>query len=76
MITVRLYGLLRLESGIRELQVEAETVRDLHERLQEAGLDKKALKGCCLFCNGSPVRRSTMFKHGDVVQLLPPVAGG
>ena len=76
MITVKFYGLLRLESGIRELQVEAATEKELFLRLQQAGLDKKALKGCCLLCNSKPISRGKTFTDGDVVQLLPPVAGG
>ena len=76
MITVRLYGLMRLESGIRELQVDATDLKSLYEQMQKAGLKKQELKGCCVLRNGVPVRRKETFKDGDVVQLLPPVAGG
>jgi len=76
MITVKLYGLMRVETGIRELLVEAETVKAMYIRLQEAGLDRGALKGCCLLVNGKPASKACKLKDGDVVQLLPPVAGG
>ena len=76
MITVKLYGLLRVESGIRQLQVEADHQKALYDQLQAAGLDKQALKGCYVLVNGTPAARRTTFKDGDVVQLLPPVAGG
>ena len=76
MITVKLYGLLRVESGIRELQVEADHQKTLYDQLQAAGLDRNALKGCYILINGAPATRKSTFKDGDVVQLLPPVAGG
>lgn len=76
MITVKLYGLMRVESGIRELSVEAENLKTMYLRLQEAGLDRRELKGCYVLVNGRPAARKETFKDGDVVQLLPPVAGG
>lgn len=76
MITVKLYGLMRVESGIKSLELEADTQKSLYKQLQNAGLDRQDLKGCCLLVNGVPAARNTKFKHGDVVQLLPPVAGG
>ena len=76
MITVKLYGLMRLESGIRQLQVAAGSRKQLLQRLEETGLDRQALKGCYVLCNGQPAGRNCTFQDGDVVQLLPPVAGG
>ena len=76
MITVKLYGLMRVESGIRELSVEAENLKTMYLRLQEAGLDRQDLEGCYVLVNGRPAARKETFKDGDVVQLLPPVAGG
>ena len=71
MITVKLYGLMRVESGIRELSVEAQNLKTMFARLEAAGL-----KGCYVLLNGQPASRSCKLKDGDVVQLLPPVAGG
>ena len=76
MITVKLYGLMRVESGIRELQVEAVNLKTLYAALQAAGLNKRDLKGCCVLINGTPAARTAKLNEGDVVQLLPPVAGG
>ena len=76
MITVKLYGLMRVESGIRELQIEADTIKTMYAQLQAAGLNKQDLNGCYVLCNGKPAARTIRFKHGDLVQLLPPVAGG
>lgn len=76
MISVKFYGLMRLESGVKELQCEAESVKALFARLEEAGFDRKALRGCYLMVNGEAAHKNTKLNDGDVVQLLPPVAGG
>ena len=78
MITVKLYGLLRLDSGIRELPLDAKTVPELYSRLLEKTdrISKKDLEGCVLLVNGKAANRRTKLADGDVVQLLSPVAGG
>ena len=78
MITVKLYGLLRLDSGIRELSLDAKTVPVLYSRLLEKTdrISKKDLEGCVLLVNGKAANRRTKLADGDVVQLLSPVAGG
>ena len=76
MITVRLYGLLRIESGIREKQLEASTVADVLNALTECGIPRKDLDGCIILVNGKAAKKRTALNPGDVVQLLPPVAGG
>ena len=78
MITVKLYGLLRLDSGIRELSVDAKNVSQLYSRLlaETDRITKKDLEGCALLVNGKVSNRRTKLADGDVVQLLPPIAGG
>ena len=78
MITVKLYGLLRLDSGIRELSLDVKTVPELYSRLLEHSdrISKKDLEGCVLLVNGKAANRRTKLADGDVVQLLSPVAGG
>ena len=76
MITVKLYGLLRIESGIRERQIEAERAADVLEDLVMQGIPRKELKGCILLVNGKPGTKRMKLNDGDVVQLLSPVAGG
>ena len=76
MITVKLYGLLRIESGIREKQVEAATVKEVLEALAGCGLSRKALKGCVILVNGSSATIKSKLKNGDTVVLMSPVAGG
>lgn len=78
MITVKLYGLLRLDVGIRELRLEADTVAELCALLPEKmeRITKKDLEGCILLVNGTVSGRRTKLTDGDVVQILSPAAGG
>ena len=41
MITVKLYGLLRIESGIREQKLDAGTVKEVLDALMRLGIAKK-----------------------------------
>ena len=76
MITVRLYGLLRLDSGIKERQMEAGSVKEVFTQLLRLGLSKQALEGCVILVNGKPGNKRQKLNDGDVVQMLSPVAGG
>ena len=76
MITVRLYGLLRLDSGIKERQMEAGSVKEVFTQLIRLGLSTQALEGCMILVNGKPGNKRQKLNDGDVVQMLSPVAGG
>ena len=78
MITVKLFGLLRLDTGLRELQVEAANIRQLKEAILRATdrITKEKLRGCVILVNGAPCKAWTKLKDGNRVTLLPPVAGG
>jgi molybdopterin converting factor small subunit len=76
MITVKLYGLLRIDSGIKERQLEAGTVREVLEDLRMQGFSGQDLDGCIILVNGKNASKRSKLNHGDVVQLLSPVAGG
>ena len=45
MITVKLYGLLRIESGIKEKQLEATSVKEVLEQLTNANKRSKLTDG-------------------------------
>ena len=75
MITVKLFGLIRLETGIKELQVEAVNVGQLQKALAR-WIPEEKIKGCVLLVNGKQANRFTKLKSGDQVMLMPPVAGG
>ena len=76
MITVKLYGLLRIESGIKEKQLKAATVKEVLEILAAYGIPPKDLNGCVILVNGKPGNKRQKLNDGDVVQMLSPVAGG
>ena len=76
MITVKLYGLLRIESGIKEKQLEAATVKEVLDLLAGCGIDRKNLEGSVILINGKSANKRSKLTDGDAVVLMSPVAGG
>ena len=76
MITVKLYGLLRIESGIKEKQMQAATAKEVLEQLENYGIDRKDLNGCVILINGKNANKKSKLTDGDTVVLMSPVAGG
>ena len=76
MITVKLYGLLRIDSGIKECKIEAASVKDVLQDLMAQGISQADLRGCIILINGKPAKKRSSLHDGDVVQLMSPVAGG
>ena len=76
MITVKLYGLLRIESGVKEKQLEAATVKEAIEALENQGISKKDLNSCVILVNGNRANKRSKLTNGDTVVLMSPVAGG
>ena len=76
MITVKLYGLLRLDSGIKERQMEAVTVKEVLHDLENCGISRKDLEGCVILINGKSANKRSKLHSGDQVVLMSPVAGG
>lgn len=76
MITVKLYGLLRIESGIKEIQLDAKTVKDVLNHLANQGISPKELSGCVVLVNGKNASKRSKLTDGDTVVLMSPVAGG
>ena len=76
MITVKLYGLLRLNSGIKERQLEAASVKEVFARLSGEGIPRKELEGSIILINGKTASKGHKLAPGDTVVLMSPVAGG
>ena len=76
MITVKLYGLLRIESGIKEKQLDVQSIKDMQKELVTCGLSPKALSGCMILINGKNGNARSKLKDGDTIVLMSPVAGG
>lgn len=84
MVRVKMFGVLRLDTGVRELELEAGSVRELLEKTAAelarrgctAAAGRDALKGCVTAVNGRQVKPSFRLSDGDEVWLVPAVAGG
>lgn len=84
MVHVKLFGLLRLDTGLKELDAEAGSVRALYPILLEASKKAKPdtritaadIDGCIVIINGAQGRKSSRLRDGDEVWLMSPVCGG
>jgi molybdopterin converting factor small subunit len=84
MVTVKLFGVLRLESGLRELHTEAGSVRELYPLLlreirrtrPDAAIGERELRACLVAVNGEQASPRTKLCDGDTVYLFPASAGG
>ena len=84
MVTVKLFGLFRLDSGLKELRAEAGTVKALYPVLLAAARETNPgstvtaadLDGCIVVINGRQGQKNSRLNDGDVVYLMSPVCGG
>ncbi|MDY3078857.1 MAG: MoaD/ThiS family protein [Oscillospiraceae bacterium] len=84
MVTVKLFGTFRLDSGLKELQLEAGSVKDIFPLIMDevrrldpqTELTMKDLKSCVVSLNGRQVGMRAALNDGDLVILVPAVAGG
>ncbi len=78
MITVKFYGLLRIDSGIREMQIEAASLKSLYNEITRLcpSVEREALKRSIVLINGQRAHPASKLSEGDTVQFLSPSAGG
>ena len=84
MVKVKIFGLLRMDTGLKELELEGEKVRDLyphilaHARLARPGtkVSAKDIDGCIIMINGVQGKKNSTLCDGDTVMLMSPVCGG
>lgn len=84
MVKVKLFGLFRLDTGIKEIDLEASTVTDLYPLLLEEAkkvrpdtrVTSKDIDGCIVVINGVQSKKTSKLKDGDEVMLMSPVCGG
>ena len=84
MVKVKLFGLFRLDTGLRELEVEAARVRDIYpvllQKAKELDPDTKVtskdIDGCIVVVNGVQTNKRAPLQDGDTVLLMSPVCGG
>ena len=84
MVHVKLFGLLRMDTGLKELSAEAASIRALYpivlEKAKEANPHTKItaadIDGCIAVINGKQGKKSSRLSDGDEVWLMSPVCGG
>ena len=84
MVTVKLFGTLRLETGVKELHLEAVSVRELlplvcRELLRQkpdCAVSEKDFRACLVAVNGVQAGPRARLRDGDVVYFFPAAAGG
>ena len=83
MVTVKLFGALRLRSGLKEYQLEAGSLDELYAQLAEIStrtgsepVTVKDLRACIVMINGKQCRPRHALADGDAVVLLTPASGG
>ena len=84
MVTVKLFGTLRLDSGVKELTAEADSVRALYPIIlaeirrqnPDSGITERVLKSCLIAVNGKQATPQAKLRDGDTVYLFPAAAGG
>ena len=84
MVTVKLFGLFRLDTGIKELTADADSVRALYPQLlaeakrlrPDTTITQRDIDGCIVSVNGKAGNKNTKLHDGDEVLLMSPVCGG
>ena len=84
MVTVRVFGVLRLDSGVKMLEADAASVQDVFILVFEesrrvkpdSGITMKDVKGCMVVVNGKMVKPNAKLRDGDEIMLVPASGGG
>lgn len=84
MVTVKIFGLLRLDTGLKEIKVDAKVVKDIYPVLlnetkkinPESNITSKDIDGCIVVVNNVQTNKNAKLKDGDIVMLMSPVCGG
>ena len=84
MVKVELYGLFRLDTGIKEMEADVSSVKELYPLLLEEArrlnpktkITAKDIDGCIVAVNGKQANKKARLADGDKVMLMSPVCGG
>lgn len=84
MVNVKLFGLFRLDTGIKELDADVSSVKELYpvllakakEKNPNTTITSKDIDGCIVVINGKQSKKSAKLSDGDKVMLMSPVCGG
>ncbi len=77
MVTVKMFGPLRLKTEFRDFCAELHSVRDACTLMAErTGLPEKEFRACVFMVNGVSANLRTKLKDGDELVFLAPSGGG
>lgn len=81
MVKIKFFGLLRLDIKLKEIEVEAASVKELLSAVAgRTGFTVKELKGYLIYVNGTLSTKlrgyRTRLNDGDVVIMMNPASGG
>ena len=77
MISVQLYGVVRLQAGVAKLELDENQVKTLQDlKGVLPNISRKEANDLLVLVNGGRVKRNYRFQNGDIVVLLSPAGGG
>jgi len=82
MITVKFFGLISIDTNMRQIFANEGTVRDVLDQVKQScpDISEQQLKQAVLFVNKEQIsgnkRFSVMLNDGDELALLSPGSGG
>ena len=84
MVQIKLFGLIRLDTGLKELRADVSSVKEIYPLLlREARranpatkISAKDIDGCIVLVNNVQTGKHAILKDGDTVMLMSPVCGG
>ncbi|NLL63913.1 MAG: MoaD/ThiS family protein [Ruminococcaceae bacterium] len=80
MVKVKMFGVIRLGSGVKEFDCEAKTLQETFDLLNiksAPGAEKFSFNDAIVFINGTRVTKAKYdLQDGDEVWLMSPASGG
>ena len=77
MVSVKMFGPLRLKTGFRNFTAEIHSVREACAVMKDrTGFPEKEFRACVFMVNRAPAKISTKLKDGDELVFLAPSGGG
>lgn len=77
MVTIKLFGTLRLKTGCKGLEADISTVREGCDLLADVtGFPPKEFRKCITVVNGTQAKLTAPLKDGDELSFFSPSGGG
>lgn len=77
MVTIKLFGSLRLKTGFKETEAYVSSVSEACDILARiTGWNRKDFRQCIIIVNGKRSKLSTKLKDGDELIFMAPAGGG